>query len=116
MPGMPYLELKGSLVTKGNKIKGSAPTLFDTRNARRLVDNFNDPLSPYGLYELLRGFSPPDQEFIYCYKANRDLLDQYSRLPDCRGFQTNPTRRIGKNSVGKVRAKLKYFSYYFFVI
>jgi hypothetical protein len=29
MPGMAYLELEGSLITKGNKIKGSAPTLFD---------------------------------------------------------------------------------------
>jgi hypothetical protein len=116
MPGMPYLELKGSIVTKGHKIKGSAPTLFDTRNARRLVDNFNDPLSPYALYQLLRGFSPPDQEFVYCYKANRDLLLQYSRLPDCAGFQTNPTRRIGKNSVGKVRANLRYFSYLFFLL
>jgi hypothetical protein len=106
MPGMAYLELKGSLITKGNKIKGSAPTLFDKRNSRRLVHNPNDLLSPHRLYELLRGFAHPDQEFIYCYKANRVLLDHYSNLPDCRGFQTNPVRRIRKNSIGKVRAKL----------
>jgi hypothetical protein len=99
---MPYLELKGSVITKGTKIKGSAPTLFDTRNARRLVDNPNDVLSPYRLFHLMRGFAHPDQEFIYCYKGSRELLQQYSRLPDCAGFQMNPTRRIGKNSVGKV--------------
>mgnify|MGYP000167097994 CR=1 FL=1 len=104
MPGMPYLELKGSLVTKGLKIKGCAPTLFDTRNSRRLVDNPNDVLSPYRLYTLMRGFAHPDQEFIYCYKGNCELLDQYASLPDCRGFQMNPTRRIGKNSIGKVGA------------
>ncbi len=106
MPGMAYLELKGSLVDKAHKIKGSAPTLLQTKRARRLVHNPNDVLSPYRLYQLLRDFAHPDQEFIYCYKANRVLLDQYSNLPDCRGFQTNPVRRIGKNSIGKVRAKL----------
>jgi hypothetical protein len=104
MPGMAYLELKGSLITKGNKIKGSAPTLFDTRNSRRLVHNPNNILSPYRLYDLLRGFAHPDQEFIYCYKANQGLLDQYQSLPACRGFQTNPTKRIGRNSIGKVRS------------
>jgi hypothetical protein len=103
MPGMPFLELKGSVVDKSNKIKGCAPTLYETRNARRLVHNPNDVLSPYALYQKLRGFAHPDQVFIYCYKANRGLLDQYESLPDCQGFQTNPTRRIGKNSIGKVR-------------
>ena len=103
MPGMPYLELKGSIVTKNNKISGSTPTLFETRKARRLVDNPNDCLSPYRLYDLLRGFAHPSQEFIYCYRANRDLQDQYSSLPDCCGFQMDPMRRIGKNSIGKVR-------------
>ncbi len=52
MPGMAYLEQKGSLVTKGNKIKGSAPTLYDTRNSRCLVHNPNDVLSPFRLFEL----------------------------------------------------------------
>jgi hypothetical protein len=66
MPGMAYLELKGSLITEGNKIKGSAPALFDSRNLRRLVHNPNDLLSMYHLYELLRGFVHPDQEFVYC--------------------------------------------------
>jgi len=115
MPGMAYLELKGSLIDKGNKIKGSAPTLYDTRNARRLVHNPNDVLSPYRLYALLCGFAHPDQEYIYCYKGNRELLDQYSSLPDCRGFQMNPTRRIGKNSIGKARVQIflsMYFLYY----
>jgi hypothetical protein len=55
---------------------------------------------------LLRGFAHPDQEFIYCYKANCALLDQYTSLPDCRGFQTNPVSRIGKNSIGKFCEKL----------
>jgi hypothetical protein len=64
-----YLELKGSLVTKGNKIKGLAPTLYDMRNARRLVDNPNKVLSQYHLYLLICGFAHPDQEFIYCYKG-----------------------------------------------
>jgi hypothetical protein len=104
MPGMAFLELKGSLVTKGLKIRGSAPTLHDTRNARRLVHNPNDILSPYRLYDLLRGFAHPDQKFVYCYKANEGLLRQYQSLPACRGFQTNPERRIGKNSIGKVRS------------
>jgi hypothetical protein len=103
MPGMAYLELKGSVVTKCNKIKGSAPTLFETRNSRRLVDNPNDLLSPYRLYNLMRGFAHPDQEFVYCYKAKRLLLEQFSRLPACRGYQMDPTRRLGKNSIGKVR-------------
>jgi hypothetical protein len=90
MPGMAYLELKGSLITKGNKIKGSVATLFESRNSHRLVQNPNDLLSPYRLYELLHGFTHPYQEFIYCYKANRALLDQYTSQPDCRGFQANP--------------------------
>jgi hypothetical protein len=106
MPGMAYPELKGSLITEGNTIKGSAPTLFDSRNTRRLVHNPNDLLSPYSLYELLHGFAHPDQEFIYCYMANHALLDQYTSLPDCRGFQTNPVRRIGNNSIGKSCEKL----------
>ncbi len=114
MPGMAYLELKGSLVTKGNKIKGSAPTLYDTRNSRRLVHNPNDVLSPFRLFELMRGFAHPDQEFVYCYKGNRELLDQYASLPDCRGFQMNPTRHVGKNSIGKVSAKCKCFLYVIF--
>lgn len=105
MPGMAYLELKGSIVTKGNKIKGTSATLYDTRNARRLVDNPNDVLSPYRLYEIMRGFAHPDQEFVYCYKASQQLLEQYARLPECSGFQMDPGRRIGKNSVGKVRIK-----------
>jgi hypothetical protein len=103
MPGMKFLELKGSLVDKSNKIKGSAPTLFDNRNARRLVHNPNDVLSPYRLYELLHGFAHPDQQFVYCYKGSRALLEQYESLPECCGFQTDPTKRIGKNSIGKVR-------------
>jgi hypothetical protein len=102
MPGMAFLELKGSLVDKSNKIKGSAPTLFDTRNSRRLVHNPNDVLSPYGLYMLLRGFAHPDQQFIYCYKANEQLLEQYASLPECCGFQMNPTRQMGKNAIAKV--------------
>jgi hypothetical protein len=44
MPGMLYFELEGYLVTKGNKIKCSAPTRFDTRNVRCLVNNPNDVL------------------------------------------------------------------------
>ena len=114
MPGMAFLELKGSLIDKSNKIKGSAPTLYDTRNARRLVHNPNDILSPYRLYELMRGFAHPDQDFIYCYKGNDDLLDQYRSLPDCGGFQMNPTRRIGKNSIGKVLQKRVLSMYLFF--
>ncbi len=48
MPGMAYLELKGSLVTKeGNKIKGSATTQYYTRNAHCLVHNSNNILSLY---------------------------------------------------------------------
>jgi hypothetical protein len=46
MPGMVYLKLKGSLITKGNKINGSAPTLFDSRSSRRLVNNPEDLLPP----------------------------------------------------------------------
>jgi hypothetical protein len=102
MPGMPYIEIKGSVVDKSNKIRGSNPTLYATKNARRLVHNPNDVLSPYGLYQMLRGFAHPDQEYIYCYKANEWLLGQYKSLPDCQGFQMNPTRRIGRNCVGKV--------------
>jgi hypothetical protein len=49
MPGMAYLKLKGSLITKGNKIKGSAPTPFDSRNSRCLVHNPKDLLRPYRL-------------------------------------------------------------------
>ncbi len=103
MPGMASLELKGSTVDKSHKIKGSAPTLFEKRRARRLVHNPNDVLSPYRLYQLLRGFAHPDQVFIYCYKANDGLIRQYQSLPECRGYQMNPTRRIGKGSIGKVR-------------
>jgi hypothetical protein len=66
MPGMPYSELKGSLVTKGLKIKGGAPTLFDTRNSGCLVDNPNDVLNPYRLYGLMRGFAHPNKDFMYC--------------------------------------------------
>jgi hypothetical protein len=93
-----YLELKGSLVTKGNKIKGLAPTLYKTRNTRRLVHNPNDILSPYHHYKLICGFAHPDQECIYCYKGNRKLFAQYCRLPDCHGFQMNPTHRVGSLS------------------
>jgi hypothetical protein len=64
IPGMAYLELKGSVVTKRNKVRGSAPTLFDTRNARCLVDNPNDVLSPYRFYNLMRGLAHPYQEFL----------------------------------------------------
>ncbi len=103
MPGMAYLELKGSIVTKCNKIKGSAPTLYNTRKARRLVDNPNDVLSPYHLYNLMRGFAHPYQEFRYCYKGDHELLEQYISLPGCHGFQRNPTHRVRKNSIGKVR-------------
>ena len=110
---MAFLELKGSVVDKSNKIKGSAPTLYDTRNSRRLVHNPNDILSPYRLYELMRGFAHPDQEFIYCYKGNNDLLDQYRSLPACGSFQMNLTRRIGKNSISKVLQK-SVLSMYFF--
>jgi hypothetical protein len=102
MPGMAYIELKGSVVDKSNKIRGSNPTLYDAKNARRLVHNPNDVLSPYALYQRLRGFAHPDQQFIYCYKASEGLLAQYESLPDCAGFQMNPIRRIGKNCVGKV--------------
>ncbi len=42
IPGMAYLELKGLLIAKGNKIKGSAPILYYSRNSRRLVHNTND--------------------------------------------------------------------------
>jgi hypothetical protein len=76
---MAYLvELKGSLVTNGNKVKGSgAPTLFDTRNALCLVDNPNDILRPLCLYGLMRSFAHPYQESIDCYKGNWMLLDQH---------------------------------------
>jgi hypothetical protein len=94
-----HLKLKGSLVTKGLKIKGCTPTLFNMRNSHHLVDNPNDVLSPYHIYDLMCGFTHPDQEFMYCYKGNCELL-QYSRLPDCRGLQMYPTCRIGKNSIG----------------
>jgi hypothetical protein len=67
MPGMAYLKLKRSMITKGNKIKGSAPTIFDSRNSRHLVHNPDDLLSRYRMYGLLRGFAHPYQEFIYCY-------------------------------------------------
>jgi hypothetical protein len=97
MPGMAYLKLKGSLDTKGNKIKGSAPTLFDMRNVHCLADNPNNILSPYHLYDLMHQFMYPDEEFICCYKGNHELLDQYSSLLDCRGFQMNPTCRVRKN-------------------
>jgi hypothetical protein len=115
MPGMAFLELKGSLVDKSNKIKGSAPTLFDTRNSRRLVHNPNDVLSPYGLYMFLRQFAHPDQEFIYCYKGNEELLEQYANLPECCGFQTNPTRRIGKNAIAKVSVPNRVFLSKYFI-
>jgi hypothetical protein len=50
------------------------------------VDNPNDVLSPYRLYNLMRGFAHPDQEFMYCYKVNRELLVQYISLPNCRVY------------------------------
>jgi hypothetical protein len=102
MPGMAFLELKGTVTDKTNIIKGSAPTLFENRKARRLVHNPNDVLSPYRLYQLLRGFAHPDQVFIYCYQANEGLLRQYQSLPECRAYQMNPVRRVGKGMVGQV--------------
>jgi hypothetical protein len=77
--------------------------------ARRLVHNPNDVLSPYRLYQLLRGAVHPDQVFIYCYKANCKLLE-------CSGFQMNPARRIRKGSIGKVRiiCEMKLFCLYNF--
>jgi hypothetical protein len=62
----------------------------------------------------MRGLTHPDQEFMYCYKGNHKFLDQYSRLPDCRGLQMNPTCRIGKNSIGKVCSKLSLFPYFLY--
>jgi hypothetical protein len=117
MPWMAYLELKGSIIDKSNKIKGSAPTLFEKRRARSLVHNPNDVLSPCRLYQLLCGFAHPDQVFIYCYKANGKLLFQYENLPECSGFQMNPTRRIRKGSIGKVRiCEMKLFCQYNFYL
>jgi hypothetical protein len=110
MPGMAYLELKGTVIDKTNTIKGSAPTLlFEKRKARRLVHNPNDDLSPYHLYQRLRGFAYPDQVYIYCYQANEGLLCQYQNLPECQGFQTNPVCRVGKNMIGEVMCELKLF-------
>jgi hypothetical protein len=52
----------------------------------------------------MRGFAHPDQEFMYCYNANRELLEQYiAGLPECRGFQMNPMCRVRKNYIEKVR-------------
>jgi hypothetical protein len=109
MPGMAFLELKGSVIDKTNTIKGSAPTLFEKRKARRLVHNPNDDLSPYHLYQLLRGFAHPDQVYIYCYQANEGLLCQYQSLPLCQGFQMNPVGRAGKNMIGEVMSEMKLF-------
>jgi hypothetical protein len=105
MPGMACLQLKGSLVDKGNKIKGTAPNLYNMWNACYLVHNPNNILSPYHIYVLMSGFVHPDQEFMYCYKGNHKLLDLLSSLPYCHGFQMKPTCRIWKNSIGKVCAK-----------
>jgi hypothetical protein len=105
MPGIAYLELKGSIVTKGYNIKGSVPTLYGMRNAHCLVHNPNGILRPYHLYKLMCGFGHPYQEFVYRYKGNCKLLGQYSSLPDCHTFQMNPKCRMGKNSNSKLRGK-----------
>jgi hypothetical protein len=65
------------------------------------MDKSNDVLSLYRLYGLMHGFAHPDQEFMNCHKGNHELLDQYIRLPHCRGLQMNPTRRIGKTLLVK---------------
>jgi hypothetical protein len=49
------------------------------------------------------GLTQPDQEFMYCYKGNHELLEQYISLPGCHDFQMNRTCRAGENYIGKVR-------------
>jgi hypothetical protein len=82
MPGIPYLELESSLGTKELKIVAIQRC--------------------YRLYDLIRGFIHPDQEFMYCCKSNPGLLDQYSRLPpDCCDLRSTQHAELGKTLLAK---------------
>jgi hypothetical protein len=98
--GLPYLQVGGQLQQKARVLSVSNDTFLTDRDARRVVHNPNDPLSPFLLFSRLRKITHPDQEYIFCHElssATRVLLTTFDERFE--GITIDPRRHMGEKTI-----------------
>jgi hypothetical protein len=100
-PNLPYLQVGGQLQQKTRKLSVSHDTFLTDRDARRVVHNPNDVLSPFGLFSIIRKKAHPDQEYVFCHQistANCDLMASFDER--FTSVQFDPRKRMGFSVIG----------------
>ena len=95
------MQVGGQLQQKARKLSVSNDTYLTDKDARRVVHNPDDPLSPYGLFLIIRKMSHLDQEYVFCHDmtlAHNKLLVSF----DKRFLQVkyDPRERMGEKTIG----------------
>ena len=65
------------MVEKRKKLSIQKPTFFIDNEARRMVENPTDPMSPIKIYETIRNLCHPTQEYVFCAPANKKLTKEF---------------------------------------
>ena len=100
--GLNYLEITGALTHKTQKISMSNPTLYNQRDSCRVVDNPNDALSPYKLYQKIRALSHDSQEAVFCHDLSASkskVLIEYGH--GWEGVKYDPMKPLGPGTIQK---------------
>jgi hypothetical protein len=100
LAGLPYIELVGFLHKK-KKLSVSRDHISQKGGSMKVAHNPADPISLYTMYKRLKNLAHPEQTYVYCHEASKDLqvLWKTCSLGD---VKMHPSRRIGENTIGKV--------------
>ena len=76
LSGMRYLEIFWKHCKKCKKLSIHEPTFYVSKEAQRIVENVNNPLSPYWMYTIVWELCHPNQE----PKTVMSIFRKHSRL------------------------------------
>ena len=108
LEGLRYLELLGT-ADKTHQLSVNHTTLNSELNARRIVDNPDDPMSLPKIFERLKALAGPGQTYVYCRPASEKRLKEFQTqgFPDAR---TDPDVRVGRNKISTVSKNISVFA------
>ena len=95
---MRYLSIQGNMVEKRKKLSIQKPTFFIDNEARRMVENPTDPMSPIKIYKTIRNLCHPTQEYVFCAPANKKLTKEFKSCD--LNYKFDGGKRLGINTIG----------------
>ena len=101
--GMKYLGIKGNLTHKTHQLSLQNPTIYNDKDARRVVYNPADPISPFKLARKIMTMVHPDQVYVFHTTLSESQLKTGRAMGVPKSVRYNLGRRMGLLTISRVR-------------